>query len=56
MDYTLTVCNVISYDNDIIALNGDVICSGYIRLGDLEISKDGISYQGNEFYHSGEFK
>lgn len=46
-------CNVISYDNDIIALNGDVICSGYIRLGDLEISKDGISYQGNEFYHSG---
>ena len=27
--------------------------SGYIRLGDLEISKDGISYQGNEFYHSG---
>ncbi|KAB5198360.1 hypothetical protein GAC40_15430, partial [Bacteroides thetaiotaomicron] len=39
--------------NDIIALNGDVICSGYIRLGDLEISKDGISYQGNEFYHSG---
>lgn len=46
-------CNVISYDNDIIALNSDVICSGYIRLGDLEISKDGISYQGNEFYHSG---
>lgn len=46
-------CNVIGYDNDIIALNGDVVCSGYIRLGDLEISKDGISYQGNEFYHSG---
>jgi hypothetical protein len=52
--------NVLSYNNDIlsldagnIALNGDVTCSGHIRLGELEISKDGISYKGNEFYHSG---
>jgi len=52
--------NVISYDNDIlsldasnIALNGDVTCSGVIRLGDLTISKDGINYNGLEFYHSG---
>lgn len=52
--------NVIHYDNDVlsldsanIALNGDVTCSGVIKLGDLTISKDGINYKGLEFYHSG---
>lgn len=52
--------NVISYDNDVlsldattIALNGDVTCSGTMRFGNLTISKDGLNFNGLEFYHSG---
>lgn len=52
--------NVISYDNDVlsfdaqdIALNGDVTCTGSITLGDTVISEDGISIGDKDFYHSG---
>jgi hypothetical protein len=52
--------NVMSYDNDTltlkgmkIVLDGDVECTGSIRLGDFEISKDGITMGDKTFYHSG---
>lgn len=52
--------NVLSYDNDVltlqgvnIALNGNVSCSGTIQLGELTIRNNGIDYKGQEFYHAG---
>lgn len=55
--------NVLWYDNDVlridagegnaIELNGDVNCLGSLKVGDIEISKDGLSFGDQEFYHSG---
>lgn len=52
--------NVLDHNNDALSLNanniklnGDVTCSGVIRLDKLTISKDGINYNNLEFYHSG---
>jgi len=55
--------NVLWYDNDVlridagednsIELNGDVSCLGTLKVGDLEITEDGINFDGKDFYHSG---
>lgn len=52
--------NVLWYDNDVlglegttIQLNGDVVCSSSLKIGDTVIDENGISMGDKEFYHSG---
>lgn len=52
--------NAIYYDqstlnivNESVNIIGEISVDGLIHIGDVEINEDGVFYQGEEFYHSG---